>query len=466
MEPAADLSVTKVGAPDPLRVGSDITYTLAVANSGPSTATSVTLTDELPASLTFQSASSSQGTCGEASGTVTCDLGTLAASSSATVQIVVRADSAGDVTNSAEVSAAEMDPDHSGNSATDTTTVEPVADLSITKSDSPDPATTGANLTYALEVANAGPSSASAVTVSDDLPASLAFQSATASQGTCSESSGAVTCELGTIDAASVATVQIVVRPQVAGEISNTATVSSAAHDPNEADNSASQSTRVDPPAAYPRPGGGTPFRVPLVPEYTECTPANQNSTHVQPLNAASCTPAGLQSSLLTTSTTGRGQASARLDVIVGNPSTAADEADFNIGFSATDVKVAANGSDYTGTVILATSMRITDRANTPGDDLAATVQDFDFAMPVDCVATPAPETGGRCSLTSSADSLVPGFVAERKRAVISAFSIRLLDAGADGSTVPAVDPFGLGCPPTCGSGDENVFLRQGVFTP
>ena len=58
--------------------------------------------------------------------------------------------------------------------------------------------------------------------------------------------------------------------------------------------------------------------------------------------------------------------------------------------------------------------------------------------------------------------TLVPNLAREGKRAVISALSIKLLDAGPDGVITP---PSGS-CPYTCGSGDEAVFLRQGLFTP
>ena len=44
-------------------------------------------------------------------------------------------------------------------------------DLSITKTDSPDPATVGNNVTYTITVTNTGANDASAVTVADALPA-------------------------------------------------------------------------------------------------------------------------------------------------------------------------------------------------------------------------------------------------------------------------------------------------------
>jgi uncharacterized repeat protein (TIGR01451 family) len=343
---------------------------------------------------------------------------------------------------------------------------DPLADLSLTKTDSPDPVSADSNLTYTLDVANAGPSNASAVTVTDSLPAGVTYLGASPSQGSCSEAGGTVTCDLATLAGSASASIEIVVRPQSEGPITNTASVTGAETDPDPTDNGDSEPTTVNPaPPAYPRPGGGTPLRVPLVAEFAECTPANANANHAAPLDAASCSPPAPKSSL-TTSAVGRGQALARLDVRPGNTSTATDEADVDIHVSATDVQVAGEGSDYSGEVVVAATLRITDRASGPNADQPATVSDVDFSLPVDCVATPDPDSGASCSLSSTVDTLVPGFARERARSVISTFSLALLDAGADGSLTPATDPLGLGCPPTCGSGDEEVFLRQGVFAP
>ena len=213
---------------------------------------------------------------------------------------------------------------------------------------------------------------------------------------------------------------------------------------------------------SYPRPGGGTPLRVPLVPEFNQCT--SPDATHVGPLASGSCRSPALASQLLTTSTTGKGSASARLDVRPGNPATPEDEADVSIAASATDVRSAPGGGDYSGQTVLSTGIRMTDLANGPGENEAATVKDFDLGIPVGCSPTPDPLMGSTCTVTTSADTLVPGFAREGDRAVMSAFSLRLLDAGPDGDIDPASG--GLGCPPTCGSGDEATFLRQGLFTP
>ncbi len=214
----------------------------------------------------------------------------------------------------------------------------------------------------------------------------------------------------------------------------------------------------------HPRPGGATPLRVPLVPEFQACT--NPDSTHAGPLDAPSCSGPQLESGQLTTSTLGRGGGFARMDVRTGDPGTPEDEADVRIDASARDVQLAAGGSDYSGKVILRSRLRLTDYANGASGDESGTVEDFDLSAPFDCVPSADPATGSTCAIGTTLDALLPGVAVEGRRAVISAFSLMLLDAGADGQISPQSDPLGLGCPPTCGSGDEAVFLRQGVFTP
>jgi hypothetical protein len=212
------------------------------------------------------------------------------------------------------------------------------------------------------------------------------------------------------------------------------------------------------PPSAYPRPGGATPLRVALVPEFRQCT--SPDSNHAGPLAFPSCTGPALESSLLTTSSAGRGTGSATFAVLPGDPVTPANEADVKIAAATSDVRNAAGGSDYAGKVILSTTMRITDRGNSGG--ASATVQDTRFDVPIDCATNADPVLGSSCAIATTANTLLPGFAVEGNRAVLSAFSFSLEDAGPDGAAIPSS---GL-CPPTCGTGDESVFLRQGLFTP
>ena len=60
---AADLALTESASPNPATASLPLTYTLTITNNGPATAIGVTVTDALPASVTFSSVSASQGTC-------------------------------------------------------------------------------------------------------------------------------------------------------------------------------------------------------------------------------------------------------------------------------------------------------------------------------------------------------------------------------------------------------------------
>lgn len=249
----ADLSVTKTDDPDPAIAGNSLTYTVAVTNDGPSDATGVMLTDTLPPATTFDSATPSQGSCSQAGGTVTCNLGDLAAGATATVEIVVTLPPSmahgTTLTNTAEVTGNEPDPNLGNNTDTEQTRVIRQADLSVTKTGDPDPVIAGDSLTYSLTITNNGPSDATGVVLTDNLPPATTFDSATASQGSCSEAGGIVTCNLGDLAASATATVEIVVTvdPTTAhgATLTNTAEVTSNEEDPNPSNNTATEETGV-----------------------------------------------------------------------------------------------------------------------------------------------------------------------------------------------------------------------------
>ena len=265
VSPAANLTVTKADSPDPVLLGSELTYTLTVTNRGPSDAADVTLTDTLPGSVEFASASAG---CAEAAGTVTCALGTLGSGDSVTVSIVVSTTAVSTITNSATVSSSVADPSTGDNTATETTTVSPAADLSVTKADSPDPVLLGDELTYTLTVTNAGPSYDTLVSFTDTLPEGVSLVSSTPSQGSCSGTS-TVSCTLGTIASGDIATVSIVVIPNVTGDLTNTATVTSSVADTSTGDNTATETTTVIPAANLSVTKAGSPDPVLLGEELT-----------------------------------------------------------------------------------------------------------------------------------------------------------------------------------------------------
>src|SRR5262249_27193258 len=148
-------------------------------------------------------------------GTITCTRATFAANTTASFPLVVKVNAATApgtvISNNPTINAVTGDPSSTNNSATSSTVVaSPTqADLSITKTATPEPVDQNTNLVYTLVIQNNGPAAAQSVTVTDPLPAEVSFSSVTTTQGSCSQSTGTVTCNLGTLNAGGLAIVQI-----------------------------------------------------------------------------------------------------------------------------------------------------------------------------------------------------------------------------------------------------------------
>ncbi len=249
-----DLRISKTDTPDPVSAGQQLTYNISVTNDGPTTADDVTVTDVLPAGVTFLS---SAPACTNAAGTLTCELGEILPGQTVPITIQVQIPSnfgGGTITNTASVIAAnQFDPNPGNNTATAVTTVKTSADLAVTKLCKPDePAPAGTEGFCDIHVDNLGPSNAQTVVLKDVLSSAAPFSvvGVTTTQGTCAPtSSGAVTsititCDLGTLAAGARATVRVTLTAQDVTQVNDVATVSSGTSDPNTANNQATG--RVD----------------------------------------------------------------------------------------------------------------------------------------------------------------------------------------------------------------------------
>lgn len=255
----ADMSLEKSG-PATGVAGTNIVYSLTATNNGPSTAEGVVISDVLPDGVSIVSVAGSGGaTCnagvpGNAAVPTQCSFGTLAPSASRTMTVEVRIlpDTRGLIHNNARVSSDTFDDDLSDNLGTVATDVTGEADLSITKTDSPDPVIAGNELTYTITVSNGGPSTATDVKITDNIPPGTTFVSGFDGNGTtvCALVQDAtVVCDLGTMPPATskVVYLTVAVAPSVpeGAVLDNTAEVTSSTTDPNSANNTALAGTDV-----------------------------------------------------------------------------------------------------------------------------------------------------------------------------------------------------------------------------
>ncbi|MCA9127805.1 MAG: DUF11 domain-containing protein [Planctomycetales bacterium] len=249
IDSSVDVRISKTDSADPVVAGNSLTYTIVVTNDGPSTATNVTLTDTLPAGVTFTSVSTTQGTASQAAGTVTGTLGTLAPNASATVTVIVAVDGTtrGSISNTASVTSTETDSDTTNNSVTEPTTVNGNIDLAVTKTEGSDPVAAGGTLSYTIVVTNNGPSTATNVVVTDTLPTSLTFSSGTSTVGTVTNVGNAVTVNVGTLASGASATITVntAVSSTASGTISNTVSVTGTETDTVSGNNSATETTSI-----------------------------------------------------------------------------------------------------------------------------------------------------------------------------------------------------------------------------
>jgi len=123
VNPAALLAAGMVHAPDPVFGGNYLTYQITVTNEGPDTASGVVITDTLPATVTFSSATVSQGSATNAGGTVICSLGSLSNGATASATIRVIAGAAGTIVNTATVSSTSADLYPAGSTVVNSTIV-------------------------------------------------------------------------------------------------------------------------------------------------------------------------------------------------------------------------------------------------------------------------------------------------------------------------------------------------------
>lgn len=247
-----DLEVTSITpSVTTMNVGEIVTYTVSITELSGVAASNVTITNVLPANTVFDPVASS-AQCAEApAGTVTCNLGSIPASGNALTNIAIKplAAAVGALNNSVSVSSTEADGNAADNIlASIGVTVNPVANLGVNIAPpSANPVVANSNTVIPVNVNNAGPNTATGITVVHTLLAGTAFDGGNSSPG-CIYTAPDVTCTLANITAGGNSTVNISIIPSNANapSISPVFSVSAAEADTNITDNSDSIAITVN----------------------------------------------------------------------------------------------------------------------------------------------------------------------------------------------------------------------------
>jgi uncharacterized repeat protein (TIGR01451 family) len=233
----ADVS-TLLAGPASIPQGGSASYTLTFSNSGPGIATGVVATDTLlSTNVTFVSASNG-GVTNATSNMRLVTWGAIALdpNTSTNFTVTVSGGSLGSVTNVATFTSVSFDTNPANNSATNITSVVAAqADLGVLIA-GPASVTSGATTNYTLTVSNAGPNTATGILVTDTIPTSVTFVSA--SNGG-SANAGKVVWSGFALAANTATNFTLTVNAVTIGNATNTANVTSTATDPNLANNSA-----------------------------------------------------------------------------------------------------------------------------------------------------------------------------------------------------------------------------------
>jgi len=279
---AADMQVTKTQtdpapASNPVLGGTNVTYRIVATNNGPSTATTVSVGDDITVgSATFVSATPvAPNTNGlDCSGFTafpgSCTVASLASGQSVSFDLVVTApnDGTASITDHATVSAETFDPDDSNNAVNVSTTICQSVDLSITKAcqtfcppsvgvrdtevpiceptpiEGPIPG--GSDFAYAITVTNNDSTNTAHNVLFVEPLLGVTFVGVSPNPCTSGDISPDNNCNLGDILAGASVSFTIHVTATDSGPINNIASVSGDECDPNSENNSASCGVTVE----------------------------------------------------------------------------------------------------------------------------------------------------------------------------------------------------------------------------
>lgn len=250
-----DTSVQKSGN-GPITAGDTATFTIVVTAGGTGTNQNVTLSDTLPAGLTWTLGNANdEDDCSITSGALSCSFGDMDPGATKTVVLngVTDAGECPSISNTATVSAT-LDVDHANNSSTASITVN-CGDLKITKTpdepgDNGGTVNAGDVATFRIVVANEGAGNAYNVTLDDTLPSTENGWSLGSShdEGACTLVDNELDCSFGTLAPGASRTVEVktTTTTEDCGTLDNPLAQAHSSNDGNPTDSGAIEVTCPD----------------------------------------------------------------------------------------------------------------------------------------------------------------------------------------------------------------------------
>ncbi len=215
----AQIDIEKSANPaGPVSAGDPIGFDVVVTNNGAGLARGVTVSDTLPTGFDWSEDSTD---CQIAAGVLSCSFGDMAAKASRSVHLSSPTDAAdcGVVNNTASVATTNDGSDQSSASVT-----IQCPDVSVVKTADNSPINAGETAAFTIVVSNAGPGTATGVTLNDPLPAGVAWGE---DSNACQIVANTLSCSFGDLAAGATRTVHVsgVTDAADCGTLPNTATV-------------------------------------------------------------------------------------------------------------------------------------------------------------------------------------------------------------------------------------------------
>ncbi|HYH08247.1 MAG TPA: DUF11 domain-containing protein [Thermoanaerobaculia bacterium] len=234
---SADVSVVKtLTSVGPFLAGDTVSFTIAVANDGPSTATNIQVTDT-PSNLTIT------GVSGSGCAALPCTIPSLSSGTSTNVFVTATIDGPGPFLNTATVDATEPDPDPTDDEDDDGDTATASANLSLVKTlTTAGPHFAGNAVTFTIVITNFGPSDATSVQVTDT-PSNVSITNVAGSGCV------AFPCTIPSIPAGTDTMITVTGTITAPGAFENTATATGAEPDPDPSDNTDEDGSATGPTA-------------------------------------------------------------------------------------------------------------------------------------------------------------------------------------------------------------------------